>query len=394
MLAPSVHAERAYYPNDPYFKDQWYLRQIHAPEAWAVTRGSSDVLVAVIDGGIDITHPDLKENIWVNPGETPNDGIDNDQNGYIDDVRGWNFVTQSSDVRPMSTTNQMDTPWAHGTINASLIAGRGDNRLGIAGVAWRVKILPVVVLDADGYGNTGNIAKAIDYAVTMGADIINISVFGFEPDGRINEAIKHANEKGVLLVAAVGNDYSEQSGLNLDWTPTVPACSETTRDGVLGVTASDVLDQHAAHANTGTKCVDLIAPGYDLAAAHPQKPIPFPEDKEEAGIHDIVFHISGTSVAAPLVSGAAALVKSLRPGWDNKQIFTQLLATSDAIGGTTQLDDPAPLGYGRLNIGRAIAELPPEEKPTPAPTRPMSVLERMARKSFLPFAILSKLFFR
>ncbi len=355
-------ALEAEFPNDPFFKDQWYLRQIQAPEAWAITHGSEAVLVAVIDGGVDISHPDLYEAIWVNHREVPGDGIDNDENGFIDDVNGWNFVREDADIRPMSTLNQVDASWAHGTMSASLIAGRGNNGFGIAGIAWNVKILPVVVLDADGFGNTRDIAEAIEYSIDMGADIVNLSIFGFEPDERIDQALERAREEDVLIVAAVGNDYSTKSGGNLDWHPTVPACSEEERDWVMGVTATDVLDQHAAYANTGTRCVDISAPGYGMVAGHPTEAIPHPEYEEEAEIRDIVFEVSGTSLSAPLVSGSAALVKSLRPAWGAKEIFAHLLATSDGIGGTQQLSDPAPLGWGRLNVGRAIQAIRPAEE--------------------------------
>lgn len=365
---PKVHAGQAYIPNDPYFKHQWYMRQIHAPEAWAVTKGNKDVTVAVIDGGMDISHPDLRDAIWTNPNEIPGDGLDNDQNGFIDDVHGWNFTEHSGDVMQMAGPHQTDTAWAHGTMNASLIAAEGNNRFGIAGVAWGVTVLPVVVLDMNGFGGTRDIAQAIDYATDMGADIINISLFGFEDDANLTAALRRANEKDVLIVAAVGNEYSRPEGLNLDWTPTVPACSETSRNGVLGVTATDVLDQHAKYANTGTRCVDLSAPGYGIITAHPTEAIPFPEYAEEAETRDVVFDVSGTSVAAPLVSGSAALIKSMRPDWSKEQIIAQLLATSDAIGGTRQMDDPAPLGWGRLNVGRAISELPPPAPQTASVT--------------------------
>lgn len=353
-------ATKAYYPNDPFYKDQWYVRQIHAPEAWSVTQGGEQVLVAVIDGGIDIGHPDLADNIYVNSEEIPDDGIDNDENGFVDDVHGWNFVRDDGDVRPMPSPGQTDATWSHGTVNASLIAGEGDNGFGIAGIAWKTRILPLVVLAGSGFGDTRDIARAINYAVDAGADVINISLFGVEDDMTVRDAIRRANEQNILIVAAVGNDFSKNEGMNLDWTPTVPACSEDVREGVLGVTATDVLDQHAIHANTGADCVDLAAPGYDIIAAHPTEPIPSPEYEEEADIRDIVRGRSGTSLAAPLVSGAAALVKSMRPEWGAAEIYEHLLTTSDAISGSRQLDDPAPLGQGRLNVGRAIRDLAAE----------------------------------
>lgn len=357
--AHEASAMEAYRPNDPYFAEQWYLRQIGAPEAWTMTKGSRDVLVAVIDGGMDLEHPDLREAIWRNAGEIPDDGADNDGNGFIDDAHGWNFVRRNGDVRPMSVPNQTDGAWSHGTITASLIAGKGDNHFGIAGVAWNVKILPLVILDGDGFGYVPDIAKAVDYAIAAGADIINLSVFGFEDEERVREAIRRANDADILVVAAVGNDYSAPEGMDVNWIPTFPACAEREKDGVLGVTATDVLDQHAAHANTGADCTDLAAPGHGMIASHPTKMIPLPEYEEEAGIKDVVFDLSGTSLSAPLVSGAAALVKSVRPDWTAMQIREHLLRTSDAISGSSQMDDPAPLGAGRLNIGRAIRELPP-----------------------------------
>lgn len=358
MLLSSLpaHAEE-FYPNDPYFSEQWYMRQIGAPEAWAVTHGSDQVTVAVIDGGVDITQPDLADNIWTNPGEIANDGLDNDGNGYIDDVHGWNFVEGSPDVMPMAAFDQSDIVWSHGTITSSLIAAKGDNDYGIAGMAWNVKIMPVVVLDAYGFGSQFHIAKAIDYAIDQGADIINLSLFGFEDSEDVRRSIQRAKKRGVLVVAAVGNDYIRKEGTNVNDYPTTPACSEFERDDVLGVAGTDVLDQHAAYTNIGDHCTDISAPADAIIADHPVLPPPMPATEEDGVSHEVIRNLGGTSLSTPLVSGSAALVKSLRPEWSGTDIYHYLLSTSDAISGSKQLDDPGYLGQGRLDIGRAIRSL-------------------------------------
>lgn len=336
--------------NDTFLEKQWYLDAIHAREGWNVATGSRDVVVAVIDGGIDIDHQDLKEQIWTNPAEIPDNGKDDDGDGYIDDAHGWNFVENTSEVRPRVSAQGLEEAFIHGTAVASLIAGIGNNDIGIAGVAWRARIMPLVALDIDGYGRDDNVIKAIRFAVTHGADIINLSLVGYEFDSKLADAIREATAQGVLVVSAAGN--SEVSGgINLDRVPGYPACDKGIGNlGQLTVTAIDRAHRKSDRANYGS-CIDVSAPGSDLFAARPDR------DAHHASraAPGYVGNLYGTSIAAPLVSGLAALLKAAHPSWRGPEIAMRILTTADSV------DDKNPayrgaLGRGRINAWRALTE--------------------------------------
>jgi len=341
-------------PNDTFWYKQWYLRQIHAPEAWSVTTGSHAVIVAMIDGGIDITHPDLAENIWTNTKEIPGDGVDNDSDELIDDVHGWNFVTNSPDVRPVFKEKQFEDAWSHGTVTASLLGAQGNNNIGIAGVAWNVQIMPLVVLGADGEGKIVNLSKAIRYAVSHGANIINLSLVGYEYDESLDRLIQNAVKAGVVVVAATGND-EQKAGLNIDDIPVYPACYDGTSNMVLGVSGTDTLDQKAPFANYGKHCTDVSAPAQELFAARPS--YPHNADRATSTVPGYIDRVTGTSLAVPLVSGVAALIKSVRPEWTPEQIIRRIMETSDPIEDNLKPEEKGGLGSGRLNAGRALAGL-------------------------------------
>ncbi|GEM_PF-1596720 len=347
-------------PDDPRWERQWYLRQIHAPEAWSVTTGTRNVIVAVIDGGVDITHPDLRDNMWVNEKEIPGDGIDNDGDGYVDDVHGWNFVTDSPDVRPVFKRVQAEEAWSHGTMIASLIGAKGNDATGMAGVAWNVRLLPLVVLDADGAGTTADIEKAIRYAVNHGASVINLSLVGYDYDEALDQLIRNAADAGVVIVAATGNDDTSKSGINLDDTPAYPVCNDGGRNAVLGVGGTDPLDQKAPYANYGRVCTDISAPAQSIMAARPT----FPHGdatRAPVNVPKYAEDVTGTSLASPLVAGVAALIKSVRPAWTVAQIQERILQTADPIEKDTASGQKGTFGFGRLNAGRALAGLGPVE---------------------------------
>lgn len=356
LFLPS--AANALTPNDPLYDRQWYLRQIRADKAWDVTTGSSSVVVAVLDSGVDGTHPDIAQNMWKNVDEIPGNQVDDDNNGYVDDVKGWNFVKNQADTSPMRVEYQADVALAHGTIVASIIAGRGNDGYGVAGVSWNTTIMPLVVLDGNGFGNVPDMVKAIRYAVANGAHIINMSLVGYEPDPALAHELYKAAKAGVLVVVAAGNDESE-IGNDLEAMPLYPVCSLAGSSAILAVSATDALDQKAPFANYGRTCVGISAPGFEFTAAHPI------QGGDTASSTAFVSGITGTSAAAPLVSGTAALIKSLRPKWTAQRIYQRIVSTADTIEEVQRPEVRGGLGSGRLNVERALMGLAPRSAEVP-----------------------------
>lgn len=325
-------------PNDTHFIAQWALKNtgswtgipdadIDADEAWGVTQGSETVVVAVTDTGVDRTHPELAPNIWSNPDEIAGNGIDDDKNGYVDDVRGWDFV--SNDADPSDAHG-------HGTHVAGTIAARGNNGAGIAGVAWNVKVMPLKMMNDQGSGRTLETVAAIEYAAANGADVINAS-WGIplsedllnSEDTLLREAIETA---GVLFVAAAGNDAYNNDG----YVRYFPASFES--DNIIAVAASTSSDTLADFSHYGATSVDLAAPGEDIMSTVP-------------GGYNVW---SGTSMAAPHVSGVAALALSVRPGMNGPTLRRLLMSTTDVkasmVGKTAS--------GGRLNARKAVDAAP------------------------------------
>lgn len=347
-LGGLVPSALALTPNDVYYGRQWYLPQIGAPEAWDRTTGSPAVVVAVVDTAMDIDHEDLKGNIWTNAGEIFGNGIDDDGNGFIDDVHGWNFLNDTFEVRPNVKGAYSEDGYVHATLVASLIAAKGNNATGIAGVAWNARIMPVVALDAQGSGYTKDVASAIRYAVDNGAHIINLSLEGYEDSEEVDDAIAYAREHNVLTVAAAGNSDSWE-GYDLDAFPVYPAClSLDAAYGLIGVGSTDRGDRHASYANFGS-CVLVSAPGDDIFGA-----IVSPDGTGSA--YEGGF--SGTSLAVPLVSGTAALIKSLRPDWGWAEIRERIMASAEPIDHLQDPDVRGRVGRGRLDLAAAVRDVP------------------------------------
>jgi subtilisin family serine protease len=265
-------------PNDPLFSSLWSLNNtgqavnghaagtadadIDAPEAWDRSSGSASVVVAVVDTGVAWDHPDLAPNIWSNPGEIPGNGIDDDHNGKVDDVRGWDFVDSDND------------PWDyhdHGTHVAGTIAARGNNGVGVTGVAWQASIMPVRVLDAAGSGTNANIADGLAYAASNGAKVVNGSFGG--PDFSAAERDAITSHPNTLFVVAAGND-----GANNDTTFEFPC--DYTAANELCVAATDNTDALASFSNFGAQSVDLAAPGVDIESTKPHYTDSFSDDFE------------------------------------------------------------------------------------------------------------------
>lgn len=313
---------------------------IHAEEAWDITTGSQGVPIAIVDTGMDYTHPDLASKLWTNPNEIPNNGIDDDQNGYVDDVHGWDFVNGDNDPMDdhMVYIDMLYDYYRfyHGTLVAGVAAAASNNYEGIAGVSWGSPIVPIKVVRWDDYGTEDDVAAAIVYAVDLGIKIINISL-GMEDTPLLRDAVDYAWNHGALCICASGND-------NLN-APTYPAAYEHA----LAVGATDRYDHRAVDTGWGSNYgpwLDVTAPGdyivstgpllYDLGIAMEQY------DTE-----------SGTSAAAPAVAGVAALIWSVHPDWSNQEVAFQIMHTADDIG-TSGWDQET--GWGRVNAYRAVTE--------------------------------------
>ncbi len=248
-------------PNDPYFPEQWALPKIQAPAAWEVTRGSPEIIIAVIDTGIDLLHPDLAGNIWINQAELNGvSGEDDDGNGYIDDIYGWDF---GGDIYGAENNDPSDQS-GHGTHIAGIIGAKGDNGIGVAGISWDTRIMALKV-QADGRFDMDNwaILKALDYAVGNGARVVNCS-FGGESYSRPEyDAYQDLRNSGILAVCAAGNE-----GLDLDAdTKNYPASYDL--DNIIAVTGSDRYDNLAPSSNYGVENVDLMAPAYYIYSTIP-----------------------------------------------------------------------------------------------------------------------------
>ncbi|MBI4438294.1 S8 family serine peptidase [Candidatus Uhrbacteria bacterium] len=327
---------------DPFRSELWYLDRISAPGAWGRETGSPETVVAILDAGFDLDHEDLAGQYWVNTLEIEGDARDNDGNGYEDDVRGWDFVDNDPDPSP--DTSGTDTVVSHGTVIAGIIGGSANNGLGVTGINWGVRLMPLRVLDKNGSGLTTNVRRAIEYAVMNGADVINLSFTFTQTDERLRDTILWAYEQGVIVVAAIGN-----GGVDTDATPIYPACFDLTLgvNAIIGVAATNKEDVKASFSNYGTSCVDLSAPGTDLFTAV------YHDDDDISYATSYASPWEGTSLAAPMVSGAAALLRSAYPSLTPDQVRNALKLSVDPVA-ETSLEARVRLGAGRLNLDRAL----------------------------------------
>ncbi len=287
---PDYEVEAVAVPDDPLFSDLWGMASIGAAAAWDTTVGDSGFVVAVVDTGVDFSHPDLAANLWVNPGEIADNGLDDDGNGFVDDVRGWDFAYNDND--PFDGKG-------HGTHVAGTIAGSGNNGIGVAGVNWTARIMPVKFLNDSGSGLTSAAIEALNYAVANGARVSNHSWGGGAFSQALYDAIEAARDQGHLVVAAAGNGGSDFYGDNTDLAPFYPASYDL--DNIIAVAAVNSADAKPTFSNFGASSVDLGAPGVGILSTYPG---------------DRYAYADGTSMAAPHVSGVAALVWSQQPDWD------------------------------------------------------------------------------
>ncbi|MDD4901043.1 MAG: S8 family serine peptidase [Patescibacteria group bacterium] len=342
-------------PSDTYFANQWYLNRIGAVAAWDNVRESPDIVIAILDSGVDIKHPDLKDNIWINKKEIAGNGLDDDKNGFIDDVNGWDFVNDVPDPAPKFQLGFTEEGINHGTIIAGIAAASGNNAAGIAGVSWKTRLMPLKILDDKGEGGSSKVIKAIDYAVASGANIINLSFIGFGYSKGLDEAIKRAFDAGVIVVAAGGNEQGQGEGYNLDETPIYPACLDGSngQNRVIGVAATDTLDQKAPFSSFGGKCIDIAAPGISIFSTVAYSPENSIDGQPFNKYYDGYW--SGTSVAVPMVSAGIALIEAANPALNRNEVLSVLFGTADNIN----MLNPSyinKLGSGRINLSAAVAK--------------------------------------
>jgi len=319
---------------DPRAIEQWPLQgdsPMGIDTAWRQTTGA-DVTVAIIDSGIDLGHPDLAPNLWTNPGEIPGNGIDDDGNGYVDDVHGYDFVDR--DGTPQDANG-------HGTHVAGIVGARGGNGVGGSGVAWHVRLMAVRVLDANAQGTTAGVAQGIRYAVDNGARVVNLSLAGPSSTPDLEAAVQYAQARGVLIVAAAGND-----GADLTTSPTYPAAYG--EDNVLGVAATT--------RDGGLSSVSDYGPGADVAAPG--------EQVLSTALGGGYEYRTGTSMAAPEVTGALVLLAAARPDLSGNGLRDALLAGVRHGG--------LPVSAGALDIGAALRTVIPASAWKSAPVDALS----------------------
>jgi subtilisin family serine protease len=309
-------------PDDPQYDIQYALAEpgtgsISAPPVW--DSKSSCTKVGVLDTGVQTDHPDLVDTLYVNPADKPDNNKDDDKNGWVDDNIGINLVAGKGDGEDDN---------GHGTHVSGIIAAKSNNGIGVSGTCWKGSIVPIKFMDSKGRGSTSDAADGIEYAIQRGLKIVNCSFGSSSKSSALQDAIDDAQDKGVLVVVAAGND-----GVNIDKTPTYPA--SFTNSNILTVAASTSTDTLASFSNYGPDGVDVAAPGDNIRSTY---------------LGSTYKNLDGTSMAAPYVAGAAALLKAVDSGATYSDLRTALRKKVDkpsALNGKVVYD-------GRLNLQKAL----------------------------------------
>jgi subtilisin family serine protease len=335
-------------PNDTFYTQLYSPNPMSLPAAWDLTTGSDTTLAAVIDTGILYSHPDLVDNLWTNPGEVAGDGIDNDGNGYIDDIHGWNAITNSGNA---------NDDQGHGTHCAGIMGARGNNSRGIPGVAWNTKLIAVKFLSATGSGSTADAIKGINYLTTLrqrGHSVVlsNNSWGGGGFNVALQTAIQNHAQAGILFVAAAGNDNS-----NNDAVPKYPA--SYTVANILSVASTDSANQRSSFSNYGIVSVDIAAPGSGIYSTY---------------LSNSYVFMNGTSMAAPQVSGIAILMQAAcNNTLTYQQVLDGILSTGTVHTHLAGVVKTSAIAHAQRAVNWAIATCssstpPPTQTHTPTPT--------------------------
>jgi subtilisin family serine protease len=366
---PNYYVYASVTPNDPNFTNQWHLNNtgqtggtpgadIDAPQAWDINQGSTSVIVGIIDSGIDLDHPDIVNNLWINTGEIPNNVIDDDLNGKIDDYYGWDFVDNDKTPEPVPNginddlEGSIDEGVNHGTHIAGIVSAVTNNAVGVAGIGWKCKVMAVKILDDEGRGTNTRAINGMKYAADLGAKIINCS-FGGGYSSSFDTIIDYIYALDGIIVVAAGN---EDLDIDIVTNMESPVCNDRGANKVLGVASTDDNDAKSSFSNFGATYVDVSAPGSSIYSTLFNNGSP--SFSTDYGL------LSGTSMSAPVVSGIAALLLSQISSLTNVQLTQALRASADNVGlGST-------MGTGRVNARAALALVIGTASPTAALTSP------------------------
>jgi len=315
-------------PDDPFFPQMWGLSNpfqglagvpspadIGATHAWGITTGSDDLVVAITDTGVDVSHPDLAANVWQNPREIPGNGIDDDGNGFTDDVNGWNFFNRNNSVYVSASEDY------HGTHVSGTIGAVGNNGLGTAGVAWHVKLMVLKFLGGpEGEGKSSKAVKAINYVIAQKSRGVNVRVINASWGGggnsqSLHDALAAAGNAGILFVCAAGNGDIHHIGFDNDEMPSFPTAFAQNMSNVISVAAIDQADQLPVFSNFGHNTVSVAAPGVFIYSTLP----------------NTYGQLNGTSMASPHVAGIAALLFANNPALTPAQVKDRIIRTAEPI---------------------------------------------------------------